>query len=335
MHDTAYAIGRDFLALYGGENISALELGAMNVNGGLRDFARPDWRYLGADIEPGPGVDVVVEKDAPLPFADNQFDLIMASSVLEHDPFFWETFTEIARICRPGGHIYLNVPSNGAFHRFPSDYWRFYPEAGEALSQWATRRGHDVVLVESFIAERDADHWNDFVGIFRKGLDETPPSRFLHETTPCRNVVRLGGGDVEDICYETQDMRLLDEARAQLQAAQQLVGVQESLLRMHEARVANVTAVEGHVDILEHGLVVGWALAREALSERISILVTRDGAPIAAGLASLHRPDLAVLQAGAVDYAFSIPLIPKVESGEIKVWAIGPWGRQALGEIAF
>jgi SAM-dependent methyltransferase len=43
---------------------------------------------------------------------DDQFDLVVASHVLEHieDPL--EAFKELARICKPGGKIYIETPSD-------------------------------------------------------------------------------------------------------------------------------------------------------------------------------------------------------------------------------
>jgi SAM-dependent methyltransferase len=46
-----------------------------------------------------------------LPFADNAFDRIMASEVLEHVPDDHAAFHELARVLRPGGTLAITVPS--------------------------------------------------------------------------------------------------------------------------------------------------------------------------------------------------------------------------------
>src|SRR5579871_1928949 len=140
----------------------------MDLNGTLRDFARSGWTYIGVDLEPGKGVDQLLKEGEPLPFEAGYFDAVISSSALEHDPFFWQTFLELVRVLRPGGVLYLNVPSNGDFHRHKKDCWRFYPDAGGALTKWASASGLNIILLESFIAERAADIWNDFVAIFWK-----------------------------------------------------------------------------------------------------------------------------------------------------------------------
>lgn len=50
-----------------------------------------------------------------LPFADNTFDKVICSEVLEHIPDYQAVLTEIERVLKPGGHFVASVP-------------RFWPE---------------------------------------------------------------------------------------------------------------------------------------------------------------------------------------------------------------
>lgn len=169
MHDTAYDHGRLFFDLYAADAIrTVVELGSQDVNGTLRDHCPAGTLYIGLDVMPAKGVDVVVDPAAPLPFQTGSIDAVVTSSAFEHDTCFWETFLELIRILRPGGLLYVNAPSNGAFHRYPLDCWRFYPDAGAALVRWAGRQGMSVELVESFIGRPRAERWADFVAVFRK-----------------------------------------------------------------------------------------------------------------------------------------------------------------------
>ena len=170
MHDTAHTLGRQFFACYWQSSFAdVVELGSLNVNGSLRDHCPKGAAYLGLDSVDGPGVDRVVDWDAPLPLADASADVVLSSSALEHDPCFWQSFLEMLRLLRPGGLLYLNAPSNHDFHRHPVDCWRFYPDAGHALVRWANRHGRAVELVESFVAAPQAQGWSDFVAVFRLG----------------------------------------------------------------------------------------------------------------------------------------------------------------------
>ena len=113
MHDTAMWWGKQFLNNY---SISGriLEVGSYNRNGGLRDVCPEGSEWIGADLEAGPGVDVVLEDPHKLPFEDASFDVVLSSSVFEHTDFFWELFKEKCRCVKPGGYIYINAPSTGA-----------------------------------------------------------------------------------------------------------------------------------------------------------------------------------------------------------------------------
>jgi SAM-dependent methyltransferase len=171
MHDTASLTGEAFLRLYGaqfGPGRRILDVGSRDVNGTLRPYAGNDVEYVGVDVEPGPGVDVVLEDPYQLPFPDASFDLVLSTSCLEHDPLFWLTFDEMARVARIGGFLYMSAPVQGEVHRHPVDCWRFYPDAGIALVVWAGHCGHPLRLVESFQLPPLADQWVDYVAVFER-----------------------------------------------------------------------------------------------------------------------------------------------------------------------
>jgi SAM-dependent methyltransferase len=218
MHDTALQIGRHFFAAYALPTSTIVELGAFNVNGTLRDVAPRGARYIGLDLTSGLGVDVVIGANASLPLASAAADIVVASSVLEHDGFFWQTFLEVARIAKPGGVIYINAPSNGLYHRYPVDNWRFYPDCGKALASWAVSQGYDLVLIESFIAERANDVWNDFVAIFRKGASASAAGavKFLSDSVRCTNVWRAGEAAVRFEREGSEDMLLIHKLRGEV-----------------------------------------------------------------------------------------------------------------------
>ena len=172
--------------------------------------------YIGLDVEPGPGVDVVIKPGAPLPLASDSADIVLASSMLEHDSFFWETFLEMMRVVKPQGVLYINVPSNGKYHRYPIDNWRFYPDSGKALEKWGKRNGYVLTLIESFIAERQNDVWNDFVAIFLKGtLPAQSSDIFLSKKIPCTNIWRYDQPHVKSIREFSEDMVLIQQLLGQ------------------------------------------------------------------------------------------------------------------------
>jgi SAM-dependent methyltransferase len=209
MHESAYEIGAKFLDRYmTAEMKSVLEVGAFDVNGSLKDFKREGCEWLGVDLEAGKGVDIVIERASKLPFEDNSFDLVVATSVFEHDPTFWLTFNEMLRVVKPEGFVYICAPSNGWVHRYPMDVYRFYPDAGIGLVEWSRREFPDLELVESFISERDGDIWNDFCAVFSKTKTRNPKKIYID--TKCTNIWSDGVFLEESLQEATEDMRLIE-----------------------------------------------------------------------------------------------------------------------------
>jgi len=67
--------------------------------------------YLGLDIFPSPGVDIVHDFDfLPYPFADNTFAEVKMYNALEHVGNFIGTVCEVHRILRPGGLFRILCP---------------------------------------------------------------------------------------------------------------------------------------------------------------------------------------------------------------------------------
>jgi SAM-dependent methyltransferase len=154
-----------------------VDIGSQDVNGSLRDVCPEGNQYIGIDFVRGKGVDIVISDPYELPIESESTDVVVCSSCFEHSEFFWLLFNEVQRILKPDGIFYLNVPSNGKFHRYPVDCWRFYPDAGMALQNWGRRSGYGTTLLESFTSEQRDDAWNDFVAVFVK--DESYAGRYM------------------------------------------------------------------------------------------------------------------------------------------------------------
>ena len=182
MHKTAEENAKRFFETYvsqNNENVSFLEIGSYLSSFNIRLLAPTESNYVGVDLGPGPGVDIVLTDPYKLPFEDNTFDYVISSSCFEHSEFFWVLFLEIMRVLKPTGLFYLNAPSNGDFHRFPVDCWRFYPDSGEALSNWAKRNNYNSGVVEQYTSNNETDIWSDYVSIFIKDINtiEKYPNR--------------------------------------------------------------------------------------------------------------------------------------------------------------
>ena len=176
MHTSAYLNAEKFRNKYF-QDISSkkiLDIGSYNLNGTLKPiFQNAD--YTGLDMEEGPNVDIV-SSSHDIPFEDNTFDIVLSSSCFEHDDMFWLSFTEMCRVVKLGGYLYVQAPQNGPYHGCPGDNWRFYEDSWKALEKWGKREGYGIELLESYVDYESAHinstnghyQWNDSVGIYKK-----------------------------------------------------------------------------------------------------------------------------------------------------------------------
>jgi SAM-dependent methyltransferase len=113
-----------------------LELGSLQVEGqseliNLRGLF-PGKDYQGVDFRPGPGVDCVADAEA-LPHRTGSVGTVLALSTFEHVRRFWLAFDEVHRVLRPDGVFIFCSPFYFHVHAYPSDYWRFTPEAADMM----------------------------------------------------------------------------------------------------------------------------------------------------------------------------------------------------------
>jgi SAM-dependent methyltransferase/beta-galactosidase beta subunit len=256
MHYTAHRIGGLVMQKYcPSEGGAILEIGSLDVNGSLRSEAPAHDRYVGLDFESGAGVDFVVKPRESWPVEDSAFDLVMASSVFEHDSTFWDTFVQMCRKAKPGGHIYVSAPSNGTVHRYPQDCWRFYPDAAPALAQWALDQGEDVVLVESFIADQENDVWNDFCAIYRRGPARDPLNRdFVFDQLACANVRTWESHELQRPREATQDMLLIQSQREDLERLNSHIAAMGQTVADLQSQASEAAASVAHLQGIEASL---------------------------------------------------------------------------------
>jgi SAM-dependent methyltransferase len=59
-----------------------------------------------------------------LKFSDNSFDIVVCNAILEHieDPL--KSLSELHRVLKKDGEIWIGVPFNQPYHPHPNDYWR-------------------------------------------------------------------------------------------------------------------------------------------------------------------------------------------------------------------
>lgn len=260
MHQSALDHGSLFFRTYFSDrsSITVVDIGAQNVNGSLKDVCLPAMKYVGVDFVAGKGVDIVLDETDPykLPFENASLDVVVCSSVFEHSEFFWLLFLEILRVLKPSGLLYLNVPSNGFIHRYPVDSWRFYPDAGMALVNWARHSGYSPLLLESFIGHKSKTDttlgqiWNDFVAVFVK--DEkcaTQHSQRMIDAAPDHHegYNSLTGGARTNTDFFSPDLKELQQAKQALIEVEQRAAALARQLRAAKKPPQRTSAERGPV----------------------------------------------------------------------------------------
>lgn len=130
-----------------------LDVGSRDYNGTVKPLFT---NYIGVDMEDGPNVDIIARADE-LPFPAECFDVVVTTEMLEHDPFFWHSMEEMARVLRPGGYLIVTTRGiNFHLHGYPDDYWRFTESALTHLFE----------MVDLAVIEVIPDWYPDHSGVF-------------------------------------------------------------------------------------------------------------------------------------------------------------------------
>lgn len=88
--------------------------------------------FINVDIFPFSEVDVVADA-ARLPFRDNSIDAVVSESLIEHVSQASRVTSEIARVLKPGGYVYISAPFITPYHASPGDFGRWTVSGLEGL----------------------------------------------------------------------------------------------------------------------------------------------------------------------------------------------------------
>lgn len=233
MHPSAMNNGAIFFQRYlqyvkSDSTLKVVDIGGQNVNGSLREVCPVGVEFVSVDFAQGNGVDLILNDPYKLPFADSSIDAVVSSSCFEHSEMFWLLFIEVIRILKPNGLFYLNAPSNGSFHRYPVDCWRFFPDSGNALITWAQRNGYNSLLLESFISHQQTNVWNDFVAVFLKDREFQThyPERMFSGRTDVENITASNYDSIIKLTAATEDLRNLTSMKKQIAKIKTILGEQ-------------------------------------------------------------------------------------------------------------
>lgn len=115
--------------------LNVLEIGALNINGSVRDFLRPfSSEYVGIDVQDGPNVDVVASGHEYC--HAGYFDLVVSCEVFEHTPLWQDIVRNAHANLKEGGILIATMagegraPHSGVHGNAPYE-WEHYANIGE------------------------------------------------------------------------------------------------------------------------------------------------------------------------------------------------------------
>jgi len=150
MHENSKLIFARHAMPFFGADVRVLEIGPDGVPSSYQRLVRDQ---LGArapktwdtvDLATRPGMTHAARSEYEFPIAADQYDLVLSGQVLEHVKKPWRWLPELARVCRPGGHVITISPVTWPYHEAPVDCWRIYPEGMRALCEEAGLQVLDV-----------------------------------------------------------------------------------------------------------------------------------------------------------------------------------------------
>jgi len=118
----------------------------LDIGAGSAPFRRylPHPKIVSVDIRPDVRPDVCASV-ARSPFRDASFESVICTEVLEHVPEPAGALTELRRVIRPNGHLYVTVPMLWPMHYEPHDYYRY---TRHGLAYLLDRAGFDVIDIQ-------------------------------------------------------------------------------------------------------------------------------------------------------------------------------------------
>lgn len=106
-------------------------------------------KYVGLDFKKTAGKRLkradIIGDALSLPFADNTFDTVLSTEVLEHVTDPQRMLSEIFRVLKHNGNLILTTPLFWPLHEEPHDYYRYTPYG---LKHLAIKAGLKIIKID-------------------------------------------------------------------------------------------------------------------------------------------------------------------------------------------
>lgn len=149
--------------MFNKEGMEILEVGSRNVTGNpLRKYFSKA-HYVGFDYYAGENVDVVGDAHELSSYFEQKFDLIFSSAVFEHLAMPWKVSTEIIKLLKTRGYVFIETHYSYSSHERPWHFFQFSENALDVLfperfGMQCVKKGVDNLLVGKFSEYAVAHH---------------------------------------------------------------------------------------------------------------------------------------------------------------------------------
>lgn len=174
--------------------VEILEIGSRNVTGLSPRSIFHQANYTGFDFYNGENVDVIGDAHRLSKYfpEGKKFDLIFCNAVLEHLHMPWVAATQIHKLLRLGGHVFVETHFSFPSHERPWHFFHFTDMGLRALFN----KGLGFEIVESGMC-------NPLVGHFRRGACPHLRYRPLLEMYAHSEILARKVREVEDFSWDT------------------------------------------------------------------------------------------------------------------------------------
>lgn len=139
-------------------------------------------KYVKMDVNHQDNIDVAGSAEA-IPLADNEFDTIICTQVLEHLKHPAKAASEMHRILKTNGHLILTAPQINELHEEPYDFFRYtkygiialFEEAGFKIMEYEQRGGFFTTIAQLRIR-----YFIDKFTLYNKPLVGRAAGKLLH-----------------------------------------------------------------------------------------------------------------------------------------------------------
>lgn len=173
--------------------------------------------FLGVDIYPAPGVDIVADISKNFPFNDSSVDELRAYDVIEHLPDRINTMNEIWRVCKAGALVDISVPSTdgrGAFQD-PThiSFWNInsffyycveFPMYLELCQRYGFKGAFQILKLEHEKSANEVIHVKAHLKVIKPVINLTNKNNELVRSNPVKK------GTSSAIIEKTKNQELFD-----------------------------------------------------------------------------------------------------------------------------